>query len=112
MESETICHYYKPGGLAVFNAGFIFRGEHTEHGGVSYPAITPVVKGLPHDRIIWGLDEGGIDATKPDELKRAVDAVVNSYKPTLIKAIIGWAADSTNGNNGNPHPEGALTKQG
>ena len=53
----------------------------------------------------------GVNVTTPDELKRAVDAAMDSGKPTLINAVIDPAAGSESGNIGNLNPKSALTKK-
>ena len=54
----------------------------------------------------------GANATTPDELKQAVDAAMNSGRPTLINAVIDPAAGSESGNIGNLNPQSALKKKG
>src|SRR4029453_1892816 len=53
----------------------------------------------------------GVHATTPDELKRAVNAAMDSGKPTLINATIDPAAGSESGRLGNPHPPSVLKKK-
>ncbi len=69
------------------------------------------VKGARYDRMIEGFGGVGVNATTPDELKRAVDAAMDSGKPTLINAVIDPAAGSESGNIGNLNPKSALTKK-
>ena len=47
----------------------------------------------------------------PDELKRAVNAAMDSGKPTLINAVIDPAAGSESGRIGNLNPQSALKKK-
>ena len=53
----------------------------------------------------------GANVTTPDELKRAVDAALDSGKPTLINAVIDPAAGSESGRIGNLNPQSALKKK-
>ena len=55
--------------------------------------------------MIEGFGGVGVNATTPDELKRAVDAAMDSGKPTLINAVIDPAAGSESGNIGNLNPK-------
>jgi oxalyl-CoA decarboxylase len=53
----------------------------------------------------------GVNATSPDELKRAVNEAMDSGKPTLINAVIDPAAGSESGRIGNLNPQSALKKK-
>ena len=53
----------------------------------------------------------GVHATTPDELKRAVNAAMDSGKPTLINAAIDPAAGSESGRIGNLNPQSQLKKK-
>ena len=57
------------------------------------------------------LHEDLLHATTPDELKRAVDAAMDSGKPTLINAVIDPAAGSESGRIGNLNPQSVLKKK-
>ena len=48
---------------------------------------------------------------RPDELKRAVNAAMDSGKPTLINAVIDPAAGSESGRIGNLNPQSKLQKE-
>ena len=63
------------------------------------------VKGSRYDKMIEAFGGVGVQATTPDELKRAVDAAMDSGKPTLINAVIDPAAGSESGNIGNLNPQ-------
>ena len=52
----------------------------------------------------------GVNATTPDELKRAVDAAMDSGKPTLINAVIDPAAGSESGRIGNLNPQSQFAR--
>ena len=112
MEVETICRYNLPVCIVVFNNDGIYRGDHVNPSGGSDAATTAFVKGARYDKMIEGFGGVGVNATTPDELKRAVDAAMDSGKPTLINAVIDPAAGSESGNIGNLNPKSALTKQG
>ena len=53
----------------------------------------------------------GVNATSPDELKRAVNAAMDSGKPTLINAVLDPAAGSESGRIGNLNPQSKLKKK-
>ena len=53
----------------------------------------------------------GINATSPDELRRAVNEAMDSGKPTLINAVIDPGAGSESGRIGNLNPQSALRKK-
>src|SRR5215468_4543605 len=111
MEVETICRYRLPVCIVVFNNDGIYRGDGVNLGGGSDPATTMFVPGSRYDRMIESFGGVGVNATTPDELKRAVDAAMDSGKPTLINAVIDPAAGSESGNIGNLNPKSALTKK-
>ena len=111
MEVETICRYNLPVCVVVFNNDGIYRGDGVNPGGGADAATTAFVKGARYDRMIEGFGGVGVNATTPDELKRAVDAAMDSGKPTLINAVIDPAAGSESGNIGNLNPKSALTKK-
>jgi oxalyl-CoA decarboxylase len=112
MEVETICRYNLPVCIVVFNNDGIYRGTDVNLSGGADAATTGFVKGARYDRMIEGFGGVGVNATTPDELKRAVDAAMDSGKPTLINAVIDPAAGSESGNIGNLNPKSALTKKG
>lgn len=111
MEVETICRYKLPVCVVVFNNDGIYRGDGVNLGGGSDPATTSFVPGGRYDKMIEGFGGVGVNATTPDELKRAVDEAMNSGKPTLINAVIDPAAGSESGNIGNLNPKSALSKK-
>jgi oxalyl-CoA decarboxylase len=109
MEVETICRYRLPVCVVVFNNDGIYRGVDQGAGGD--PATTVFVKGSRYDRMMEAFGGAGVNATNPDELKRAVDAAMNSGKPTLINAVIDPAAGSESGRIGNLNPQSVLKKK-
>ncbi|MBO4221413.1 oxalyl-CoA decarboxylase [Bradyrhizobium neotropicale] len=110
MEIETICRYNLPVCVVVFNNDGIYRGTDTNSAGAD-PATTVFVKGARYDKMIEAFGGVGVNATSPDELKRAVNAAMDSGKPTLINAVIDPAAGSESGRIGNLNPQSVLKKK-
>jgi oxalyl-CoA decarboxylase len=110
MEVETICRYNLPVCIVVFNNNGIYRGTDVNSGGAD-PATTVFVKGARYDKMMEAFGGVGIQATTPDELKRAVDAAMDSGKPTLVNAVIDPAAGSESGRIGNLNPQSVLRKK-
>ena len=111
MEIETICRYNLPVCVVVFNNDGIYRGTDVNPSGGEEPATTVFVKGARYDKMIEGFGGVGVNATTPDELKRAVNAAMDSGKPTLINAVIDPAAGSESGRIGNLNPQSVLRKK-
>jgi len=110
MEVETICRYKLPVCIVIFNNDGIYRGTDLNSAG-SDPATTMFVKGSRYDKMIEAFGGVGVNATSPDELKRAVNAAMDSGKPTLINAVIDPAAGSESGRIGNLNPQSVLKKK-
>jgi len=110
MEIETICRYDLPICIVIFNNDGIYRGTDVNTGG-SDPATTMFVKGARYDKMMEAFGGVGVNATSPDELKRAVNAAMDSGKPTLINAVIDPAAGSESGRIGNLNPQSVLKKK-
>ncbi len=110
MEIETVCRYKLPVCVVIFNNDGIYRGTDVNNAG-SDPATTVFVKGSRYDKMIEAFGGVGVNATSPDELKRAVNAAMDSGKPTLINAVIDPAAGSESGRIGNLNPKSALGKK-
>jgi oxalyl-CoA decarboxylase len=110
MEVETICRYGLPICIVIFNNDGIYRGTDVNAAGVD-PATTVFVKGSRYDRMMEAFGGVGVNATSPDELKRAVNAALDSAKPTLINAVIDPAAGSESGRIGNLNPQSVLKKK-
>jgi oxalyl-CoA decarboxylase len=110
MEVETICRYNLPVCIVIFNNNGIYRGTDINSTG-SDPATTVFVKGSRYDKMMEAFGGVGVQATTPDELKRAVDAAMDSGKPTLINAVIDPAAGSESGRIGNLNPQSVLRKK-
>ncbi|HEX4040530.1 MAG TPA: oxalyl-CoA decarboxylase [Xanthobacteraceae bacterium] len=111
MEIETVCRYQLPVCVVIFNNDGIYRGTDVNVAGGSDPATTVFVKGSRYDKMIEAFGGVGVNATTPDELKRAVNAAMDSGKPTLINAAIDPAAGSESGRIGNLNPKSALRKK-
>lgn len=111
MEIETICRYRLPVCVVVFNNNGIYRGTDANPSGGSDPATTVFVKDARYDKMMEAFGGAGVNATTPDELKRAVDAAMDSGQPTLINAVIDPAAGSESGRIGNLNPQSVLKKK-
>jgi oxalyl-CoA decarboxylase len=110
MEVETICRYGLPICIVIFNNDGIYRGTDVNSAGAD-PATTVFVKGARYDKMMEAFGGTGVNATTPDELKRAVNAAMDSGKPTLINAVIDPAAGSESGRIGNLNPQSVLKKK-
>jgi len=110
MEVETICRYNLPVCVVIFNNDGIYRGTDLNKASGD-PATTVFVKGARYDKMMEAFGGVGVNATSPDELKRAVNAALDSGKPTLINAVIDPAAGSESGRIGNLNPQSALSKK-
>jgi oxalyl-CoA decarboxylase len=111
MEIETICRYELPVCVVIFNNDGIYRGTDLNRSGSRDPATTVFVKGARYDKMIEAFGGRGVNATSPDELKRAVNAAMDSGEPTLINAAIDPAAGSESGRIGNLNPQSVLKKK-
>jgi len=110
MEIETICRYNLPVCVVIFNNDGIYRGTDVNTAG-SDPATTVFVKGARYDRMIEAFGGVGVNATSPDDLRRAVNEAMDSGKPTLINAVIDPAAGSESGRIGNLNPQSVVKKK-
>jgi len=110
MEVETICRYKLPVCVVIFNNDGIYRGTDVNNVS-SDPAPTVFVKGSRYDKMMEAFGGVGVNATSPDELKRAVNAAMDSGKPTLINAVLDPGAGSESGRIGNLNPQSALKKK-
>ena len=111
MEVETICRYKLPVCIVIFNNDGIYRGTDVNASGSGDPAPTVFVKGARYDKMMEAFGGVGVNATSPDELKRAVNAAMDSGKPTLINAVLDPAAGSESGRIGNLNPQSKLKKK-
>jgi oxalyl-CoA decarboxylase len=111
MEVETICRYSLPVCVVVFNNDGIYRGTDVNAAGGADPATTVFVKGSRYDKMMEAFGGVGVNVTTPDELKRAVDAAMDSGKPTLINAVIDPAAGTESGRIGKLNPQSVVKKK-
>ena len=110
MEVETICRYNLPVCIVIFNNNGIYRGTDV-NAASSDPATTVFVKGARYDKMMEAFGGVGVNATSPDELKRAVDKAMDSGVPTLINAVIDPSAGTESGRIGNLNPQSVLRKK-
>jgi oxalyl-CoA decarboxylase len=111
MEIETICRYRLPVCIVVFNNNGIYRGTNVNPTGGADVAPTVFVKDARYDKMMEAFGGVGVHVTTSDELKRAVNAAMDSGKPTLINAVIDPAAGSESGRIGNLNPQSVLKKK-
>src|SRR6202034_3195085 len=111
MEVETICRYHLPVCIVVFHNDGIYRGTDVNPAGGADAATTVFVKGSRYDKMMEAFGGVGVNATTPDELKRAVNEAMDSGKPTLINAVLDPAAGSESGRIGNLNPQSKLKKK-
>jgi len=111
MEVETICRYKLPVCIVVFNNNGIYRGTDVNPTGGADAAPMVFVKDARYDRMMEAFGGNGAYVTTPDELKRAVDAAMDSGKPTLINAVIDPAAGTESGRIGNLNPQSVVKKK-
>jgi oxalyl-CoA decarboxylase len=111
MEVETICRYNLPVCVVIFNNNGIYRG--TDVNPTGGPDVAPMVfvKDARYDKMMEAFGGVGVNATTPDELKRAVNAAMDSGQPTLINAVLDPAAGSESGRIGNLNPQSKLRKK-
>jgi oxalyl-CoA decarboxylase len=110
MEMETVCRYGLPVCVVVFNNNGIYRGTDINQGG-SDPAWTTFTKGSQYELLAKAFHGEGVSVTSPDELTRAVNAAIDTRRPTLINAVIDEKSGTESGRIGNLNPQSALTKK-
>ena len=111
MEIETICRYNLPVCVVVFNNGGIYRGTDVNPSGGSDVATTVFVKDARYDKMMEAFGGVGVYVTTPDELSRAVNAAMDSGKPTLVNAVIDEKAGTESGRIGNLNPQSVVSKK-
>ena len=111
MEVETICRYNLPVCVVVFNNGGIYRGTDVNPTGGADVAPTVFVKDARYDRMMEAFGGVGAHVTSPDELSRAVNAAMDSGKPTLVNAVIDAEAGTESGRIGNLNPQSVVSKK-
>jgi oxalyl-CoA decarboxylase len=108
---ETVCRYSLPVCTVVFNNNGIYRGTNVNPTGGADPATTVFVKSARYDKMMEAFGGVGVNVTTPDELSRAVNAAMDSGKPTLINAVIDPAAGTESGRIGNLNPQSVVRKK-
>jgi oxalyl-CoA decarboxylase len=111
MEVETICRYNLPICIVVFNNSGIYRGSDVNSSGSDDVAPTVFVKEARYDMMMEAFGGTGVVARSPDELSRAVNAAMDSGKPTLVNAIIDPNAGTESGRIGNLNPQSIVSKK-
>jgi oxalyl-CoA decarboxylase len=111
MEVETICRYNLPVCIVVFNNNGIYRGTDVNPTGGADASPMVFVKDARYDKMMEAFGGVGAHVTTPDELSRAVNAAMDSGKPTLINAVIDPAAGSESGNIGSLNPQSVVRKK-
>src|SRR5438552_9886798 len=76
MEVETICRYNLPVCIVIFNNDRIYRGTGQNSVNAD-PATTVFVKGARYDKMMDAFGGAGVNASSPDELKRAGSAAMD-----------------------------------
>jgi len=109
MEIETICRYNLPVCVVVFNNGGIYRGTGVNPTGGSDVATTVFVKDARYDKMMEAFGGVGVHVTSPDALSRAVNAAMDSGKPTLVNAVIDEKAGTESGRIGNLNPQSVVS---
>ncbi|MCJ2129174.1 oxalyl-CoA decarboxylase [Methylobacterium sp. E-045] len=110
MEVETICRYNLPVCIVVFNNNGIYRGTDTDPTGRD-PGTTVFVRDSRYDKMMEAFGGVGVNATTPDELSQAVNAAMDSGRPTLINAVIDPQAGTESGNIGSLNPQSVVKKK-
>jgi len=111
MEIETVCRYKLPVCVVVFNNNGIYRGTDVNPTGGPDVATTVFVKDARYDKMMEAFGGVGVNATTPDELSRAVNAAMDSGKPTLINAVIDPKSGTESGRIGNLNPQSVVAKK-
>ncbi len=111
MEIETICRYNLPICVVVFNNGGIYRGTDVNPTGGADVATTVFVKDARYDKMMEAFGGVGVHVTSPDALSRAVNAAMDSGKPTLVNAVIDEKAGTESGRIGNLNPQSVVSKK-
>jgi oxalyl-CoA decarboxylase len=79
--------------------------------GGSDPAWTTFVKDAHYEMMAQAFGGVGVRVTSPSELSAAVNAAMDSGKPTLINAIIDEKAGTESGRIGNLNPQSVVAKK-
>src|SRR5215472_2927064 len=110
MEIETICRYNLPVCVVVFNNGGIYRGTGVNPAGGADVATTVFVKDARYDKMMEAFGGVGVNVTSPEALSHAVNAAMDSGKPTLVNAVIDPKAGTESGRIGNLNPQSMVSR--
>ena len=110
MEVETICRYNLPVCIVVMNNNGVYRGDEVNVTGGKDPSPLVFVKGARYDKMMEAFGGVGVQATTPEELRRAMEEAIKSRKPTLINAIIDETAGTESGRITSLNPQSAKKK--
>jgi len=110
MEIETICRYNLPVCIVIFNNNGIYRGTDVNLSGGEDVAPTVFVKDTRYEKMMEAFHGVGVYVTSRDELTAAVNAALDSGKPTLVNAIIDENAGTESGRIGNLNPQSVVKK--
>ena len=111
LEIETICRYNLPVCVVVFNNGGIYRGTGVHPAGGADVATTVFVKDARYDKMMEAFGGVGVHVTSPEALSQAVNAAMDSGKPTLVNAVIDPKAGTESGRIGNLNPQSVVSRQ-
>jgi oxalyl-CoA decarboxylase len=111
MEVETICRYNLPVCVVVFNNSGIYRGTDVNPGGGSDVATTVFVRNARYDKMMEAFGGVGAHVTTPAELTQAVNAAMDSGRPTLVNAVIDPSAGTESGSIGKLNPQSGVRKK-
>ncbi len=73
-------------------------------------APTVFVKNARYDQMMAAFGGVGVSVVNSDELSQAVNAALDSGKPTLINAVIDENAGTESGRIGNLNPQSVVKK--
>ena len=109
MEVETICRYNLPVCIVIMNNNGVYKGTDKDPTGRD-PAPTVFVKGARYDKLMEAFGGVGVQATTPEELRKAMEEAIRSKKPTLINAVIDETAGTESGRITSLNPTAAKKK--
>jgi oxalyl-CoA decarboxylase len=111
MEVETICRYNLPVCIVIMNNNGVYRGDEVNVTGGKDPSPLVFVKGARYDMLMEAFGGVGVQATTPDELRKAMEEAIKSRKPTLINAVIDEGAGTESGRITSLNPTSAAKKK-
>jgi len=69
------------------------------------------VKDARYDKMMEAFGGVGVHVTSPDELSQAVNAAMDSGKPTLVNAVIDEKAGTESGRIGSLNPQSVVVRK-